>query len=155
MPRGWEPDEIQLWADAFEDLAQLQSRTGQFFPIPDDFTKADVRQVKEILPLLDGQKVVLRGDTVSVGLVSAEALDQLADTRSGMFRLTVGYEGMLFTLGQHQMDLGPCTETYTMDKILNMKEARRDIAALGHATAVLRLARNFPAVRYLGSERPE
>ncbi|MFF5837849.1 hypothetical protein ACFY7V_24565 [[Kitasatospora] papulosa] len=155
MPRGWEPDEIHLWADAFEDLAQLQSRTGQFFPIPDDFTKADVQQVKEILALLDGQKVVLRGDTVSVGVVSAEALDQLADTRSGMFRLTAGYEGMLFTLGQHQMDLGPCTETYTMDKILNMKEARRDIAALGHATAVLRLARNFPAVRYLGSERPE
>ena len=41
-----------------------------------------------------------------------------------------------------------------MDKILNMKEARRDLAARGHATVVMRLAERFPAVRYLGPERP-
>ncbi|MEH0509144.1 hypothetical protein [Streptomyces scabiei] len=154
-PPGWEADEAQFWADAFDDLARLQSRTGHFFPLPHDFTKRDVREVRETLTLLDGKKIVLRGKTVSVEVVNAEGLDQLADIRIGMFRLTAGYESMIFTLGDHQIDLGPCTETYTMDKILNMGEARRELAAHGHATVVLRLAGHIPAVRYLGTERPE
>ncbi|MFF3942986.1 hypothetical protein [Streptomyces phaeofaciens] len=113
-----------------------------------------MREVKEILALLDGEEVVLRGDTVSVGVDSTEALTEMADPRGGMFRLTAGYQGMLFTLGEHQIDLGPCTETCTMDKALNLEEARRDLAAHGHATVVLRLAERFPAVRHLGPERP-
>lgn len=153
-PQGWQPGEAQLWADAFDDLTRLQSRTGRFFPVPDDFTKHDAREVKDILSLLDGEEIVLRGDTVSMGVDSNEALIQLGDIRAGMFRVTAGYEGMLFTLGEHQIDLGPCTEIYTMDKILNMKEARRDLAARGHATVVMRIAERFPAVRYLGPERP-
>ncbi|MFJ8794126.1 hypothetical protein [Streptomyces sp. NPDC102462] len=40
-----------------------------------------------------------------------------------------------------------------MDKILNMKEARRRLAEHGRATVVMRLAERFPAVRYLGPER--
>lgn len=153
-PRGWEAGEARFWADAYDDLARLQSRTSQFFPVPDDFTRQDVREVKEIHALLDGKEIVLRGESVSVEVISAEGLDQLAGIR-GMFRLTAGYESMLFTLGDHQIDLGPCTETYTMDKILNMKEARRELAEHGHATVVMRLAKHFPAVRYLGPERPE
>ncbi|WP_329529644.1 hypothetical protein [Streptomyces sp. NBC_01462] len=90
---------------------------------------------------------------MSVGVDSAEALAQLGDIRAGMFRVTAGYEGMLFTLGEQQIDLGPCTEIYTMDKILNMKKARRDLAERGHATVVMRIAERFPAVRYLGPER--
>ncbi|MEU8653587.1 hypothetical protein [Streptomyces sp. NPDC048737] len=43
-----------------------------------------------------------------------------------MFRITAGCKRMLFTLGEHQIALGPYTEIYTMDKILNMKEARLD-----------------------------
>ncbi|MFE9782266.1 hypothetical protein ACFYPA_29480 [Streptomyces sp. NPDC005775] len=153
-PGGLEPGEAQLWADAFDDLTRLQSRTGRFFPVPDDFTKRDACEVKDILSLLDGEEMVLRGSTVSVGVDSAEGLAQLGDIRAGMFRVTAGYEGMLFTLGEHQIDLGPCTEIYIMDKILNMKEAQRDLAARGHATVVMRLAERFPAVRYLGPERP-
>ncbi|MGW5971617.1 hypothetical protein [Streptomyces sp. NPDC055186] len=61
-----------------------------------------------------------------MGVDSAEALTQLGDVRAGMFRSTAGYKGMLLTLGEHEIDLGPYTEIYTMDKILNMKEARRD-----------------------------
>ncbi|MCX5095844.1 hypothetical protein OOK36_44970 [Streptomyces sp. NBC_00365] len=154
-PRGWEADEAQFWADAYDDLARLQSRVGRFFPVPDDFTERDVREVKDILALLDGEKTVLRGETVSVEMVSTEGLDQLAGIRGGMFRLTAGYESMIFTLGEHQIDLGPCTETFTMNKILNMKEARRELAEHGHATVVMRLAEHIPAVRYLGTERLE
>ncbi|WP_433456597.1 hypothetical protein ACQPXS_47310 (plasmid) [Streptomyces sp. CA-142005] len=153
-PASWEAGEAQLWADAFDDLARLQTRTSQFFPLPDDFGKRDAQMVKEVLALLDGEKIVLRGETVSVGVASAEDLDLLADVSGSMFRVTVGYQSMLFMLGEHQMDLGTCTELYTMDKILNMEEARRDLAAHGHATVVLRLAERFPAVRYLGPERP-
>jgi hypothetical protein len=40
-----------------------------------------------------------------------------------------------------------------MDKILNMKEARRDLAAHGHATVTMRVAKRFPPVRYLGPLR--
>ncbi|MEU4259640.1 hypothetical protein AB0B42_26435 [Streptomyces fradiae] len=154
-PRGWETGEAQFWADAYDDLARLQSRTGYFFPVPDDFTQRDVREVREILAMLDGEKTILRGETMSVEVISAEGLDQLADIRGGMFRLTAGYESMIFTLGDHRIDLGPCTETYTMDKILNMGEARRELAEHGHATVVMRLAEHIPSVRYLGAERPE
>lgn len=155
MPPSWEPGKAQLWADAFDDLARLQSRTGHFFPIPEDFTKRDVREVKDILALLDGEKIALGRGTVSVGVTGMESLNQLADVHGSMFRLTAGYESMLFTLGDQQIDLGPCVETYTMDKILNMKEARRDLAEHGHATVVMRLAEHIPAVRYLGTDNSE
>ncbi|MFB6643759.1 hypothetical protein ACFCYF_41755 [Streptomyces chartreusis] len=154
IPPGWEAGEARFWADAYDDLARLQSRTSQFFPIPDDFTKQDVRHVQEIQALLDGQQVVLRGKSVSVDMTSAEGLDRLAGIRGQMFRLAAAYESMIFTLGDHQIDLGPCIETYTMDKILNMKEARRALAEQGHAKVVMRLAEHFPAVRYLGTELP-
>lgn len=154
-PRGWEAGEARFWADAYDSLARLQSRTGQFFPVPDDFTQQDVREVKEIHALLDGEKIVLRGESMSVEVISSEGLDKLADIHGGMFRLTAGYESMIFTLGDHQIDLGPCTETYTMNKILNMKEARHEFAEHGHATVVMRLAEHIPAVRYLGAERSE
>ena len=154
IPPGWEASEARFWAEAYDDLARLQSRTSQFFPIPDDFTKQDVRHVQEIQALLDGQQVVLRGKSVSVDMTSAEGLDRLAGIRGQMFRLAAAYESMIFTLGDHQIDLGPCIETYTMDKILNMREARRTLAAQGHAKVVMRLAEHFPAVRYLGTELP-
>ncbi|MEV5441288.1 hypothetical protein AB0N23_01835 [Streptomyces sp. NPDC052644] len=152
-PRGWDAGEARLWADAFDDLSQLQSRIGRFFPVPDDFTKRDAREVRDILLLLDGEETVLRGGTVSVDVDSAEALDELGGVRTGMFRVTAGYQGLLFTLGEQQIDLGPCTEIYTMDKILNMKEARRDLAAHGNATVTMRVAKRFPPVRYLGPLR--
>lgn len=154
-PASWEPGEAQLWADAFADLAQLQTRTHQFFPLPDVFSTRDAREVKDALALLDGKEVVLRGNTVSVGADSAEALTNLGDLfHNGMLRATNGCEATLFTFGDHQIDLGPCTEIYTMDKVLNMAKARHDLATHGHATVLLRLAERFPPVRYLGSERP-
>ena len=154
-PPGWEAGEARFWADAYDDLARLQSRTSRFFPVPDDFTQQDVREVKEVHDLLDGEETVLRGDSVSVEVTSTEGLDRLAGIREGMFRLTAGYESMIFTLGDHQIDLGPCTETYTVDRILNMGAARRELAEHGRATVVMRLAERFPAVRYLGAERPQ
>ncbi|MEU9413295.1 hypothetical protein AB0E08_47455 [Streptomyces sp. NPDC048281] len=155
-PPGWEAGEAQRWADAFTDLARLQSETGHFFPVPDDFTWRDVREVRDVLALLDGKKVAVPGgETVSVDVISAEGLDRLADIRGSVFRLTAGYESMIFTLGEHQIDLGPCTETYTMDKILNMREARRALAEHGHATVVMHLAERTPPVRYLGPEQPQ
>lgn len=152
-PQSWQPGEAQLWADAFDDLTQLQSRTNRSFPVPDDFTKHDARDVKDILSLLDGEEVVLRGSTVSIDVSSTETLTQLGDIRTGMFRVTASGKSLIFALGEQQIDLGRCTEIYTVDKILNMKEARRDLAVHGHATVVMRIAEHFPAVRYLGPER--
>lgn len=152
-PGCWEPDEAQWWADAFDDLARLQSRTGRFFPVPEDFTRSDVLQVKEILALLDGETVTLKGDSVSVGVISEEALRQLADSPSSMIRLTAEYESMLFVLGDNEIDLGPCVETFTLDKVLNFREAQREIRRTGQGTVRLRVAQHFPATRYLGTER--
>ncbi|MFI9835248.1 hypothetical protein ACIHIX_47180 [Streptomyces sp. NPDC051913] len=157
-PPGWQDNEAQFWADAFDDLARLQSRTGRYFPLPEDFGRQDAAEVKEIHALLDGGENILEGDTVTVGIEGFEgfeALDQLADAAGSMFRVTVGYASLVFALGEHRIDLGPCTETYTMDKILNMREARRELAEQGHAKVIMRLAERFPAVRYLGAERPE
>lgn len=153
-PRSWEPGEARLWADAFDDLTRLQSRTNRFFPVPDDFTKDDAREVRDILSLLDGEEVALRGSTVSMSVDNTEILTQLGDNYAGMFHVTAGGKSLIFTLGEHQFDLGRCTEIYTVDKILNMKEARRDLAMRGHATVTMRIADRFPAVRYLGPERP-
>ncbi|WP_328655615.1 hypothetical protein [Streptomyces sp. NBC_00334] len=87
---------------------------------------------------------------MSAGVDSVEALDKLDDIRTGMFRVTAGYQGMLFTLDEQQIGVGPCTEIYTMEEILNTKEARRDLAAHGHATVTMRVTKRFPPVRYLG-----
>ncbi|MEW1648632.1 hypothetical protein [Streptomyces sp. NPDC091219] len=54
-----------------------------------------------------------------------------------------------------QIELGPCTESYTVDNILNMGAARRELAEHGSTTVVMRLAERFPAVRHLGAERPQ
>ncbi|WP_405996638.1 hypothetical protein [Streptomyces sp. NBC_00986] len=108
-------------------------------------------EIKDIHALLDGKKTVLRGETIS----AAAGLDQLARIRDGMFHLTAGYESMIFALGDHQIDLCPYTETYTVDKILNMREAWRELADHGHATVIIRLAEHTPAVRHLGTQQPQ
>ncbi|MFG2463801.1 hypothetical protein ACGFWE_43190 [Streptomyces sp. NPDC048523] len=154
-PPGWEDNEAQFWADAFDDLARLQSRTGHFFPLPEDFGRQDAHEVKEIHALLDGGENVLEGDTVTVEIEGAEALDELADAAASMSRISIGYASLVFALGEHQIDLGPCTEAYTVDKILNTSEARAELAAHGHATVRMRLTRHIPAVRYLGDQLPQ
>ncbi|MFE2561611.1 hypothetical protein ACFXGT_37510 [Streptomyces sp. NPDC059352] len=151
-PGGWKPDEAQWWADAFDDLARLQSRTGQYFPVPEDFSRGDALQVREVLALLDGETVTLKGDTLSMGVTSNEALQELADSPTSMFRLVAGQESLLFALGGHEFDLGPCVETYTLDKVLNLRQAQRELSRTGQATVRLRVAQRFPATRYLGTE---
>ncbi|WP_430378172.1 hypothetical protein [Streptomyces sp. B1-3] len=153
-PPGWEDNEAQFWADAFDDLARLQARTGHFFPLPEDFGRQDAHDVREIHALLDGGENVLEGDTVTVDIEGAEALDELADAAASMSRITIGYAALVFALGEHQIDLGPCTEAYTTDKILNMSEARTQLTAYGHATVRMRLTRHIPPVRYLGDGPP-
>ncbi|MFF5306688.1 hypothetical protein ACFY5F_45745 [Streptomyces sp. NPDC013161] len=54
-----------------------------------------------------------------------------------------------------EVDLGPCTETHTMDKILNMREAQRELADRGRTTVTIRLAEHTPVVRHLGTQQPQ
>jgi hypothetical protein len=54
-----------------------------------------------------------------------------------------------------EFDLGPCTETHTMDKILNRREAQRELADRGRPPVIMRLAEHTPAVRHLGTQRPQ
>ncbi|WP_405849799.1 hypothetical protein [Streptomyces sp. NBC_01518] len=54
-----------------------------------------------------------------------------------------------------EVDLGPCTEIHTMDKILNMREAQRELAEHGRTPVIMRLAEHTPAVRHLGTQRPQ
>ncbi|MET9111739.1 hypothetical protein, partial [Streptomyces zhihengii] len=151
-PGGWKPDEAQWWADAFDDLAQLQRKTGQFFPVPEDFSRGDVFEVREVLALLNGETVTLKGDTVSMDVTSGEALQELAGSQISLFQVVAGHESLLFTLGAHEIDLGPCIETYTLDKVLNLRQAERELSRTGQATVRLRVAQRFPATRYLGTK---
>ncbi|MFM9500064.1 hypothetical protein ACKI1Q_41625 [Streptomyces galilaeus] len=77
--RAGRTNEAQFWADACDDLARMQSRTGRFFPLPEDFGRQDAQEVREIATLLGGGENVLEGDRVSVDIKFVEALDLLAD----------------------------------------------------------------------------
>ncbi|MEU5115902.1 hypothetical protein AB0G64_30870 [Streptomyces longwoodensis] len=152
-PGGWDADEAEGWADAYEALATLQAMTGQFFPAPADFTIRDGRDAREAVSLLRGEKVNLAASTVSIGVVREEALELL--TTSETFALAAAYEGMLLSFGEHQVDLGPCIETLVVDKVLNLRDAKRELADTGHATVRMRVAKSAPAQRYLGTQLPE
>ncbi|WP_405553936.1 hypothetical protein [Streptomyces sp. NBC_01171] len=152
-PGGWDVDEAEGWADAYEALATLQAMTGQFFPAPADFTIRDGRDAWEAISLLRGEKVNLAASTVSIGVVREEAIELL--TTSDTFALAAAYEGMLLSFGEHQVDLGPCIETLVVDKVLNLRDAKREFADSGRATVRMRVANSAPAQRYLGRQLPE
>ncbi|MFD4611927.1 hypothetical protein ACFWOT_28410 [Streptomyces sp. NPDC058440] len=150
VPAGWDEGEAMAWADAFTDLAALQERAGQFFPVPEDFTLGDAREVKEVLALMRGEEVLLRGTTVSVTAIHHDVLDRAA----GMdrFLLAAAYESMIFTIGKNSIPLGPCIEVVTVDKVLNLAEARRQMKNEGQAEIRMRLDRDHPPRRYLGTD---
>ncbi|MCX4758737.1 hypothetical protein [Kitasatospora purpeofusca] len=147
------PDLARRWADALEDLARLQRLTGHFFPLPNDFTLGDARDVREALDLLDGEKVQRTGGTVSVVVIAPEAFDHLATT--GPARLAVVHRQVVFDFSGNEVDLGPMVETVVVDRVLNLPEARRDFDRDGRATVRLRIAADVPLIRYLGSELPD
>lgn len=152
VPTEWNEGEAAAWVKAFTDLATLQERTGQFFPVPDDFTLRDARDVEDVLALMRGEEVVLRGTTVSVTAIHRDILDRAAS--ESRFRLAVAHESMTFTIGEHAIPLGPCIEVVTIDKILNLAEARRQMEHEGQAKIDMRLDRNHPPRRYLGTDLP-
>jgi hypothetical protein len=153
VPTDWQLDEAAFWADAYDDLDSLQRTTGQFFPLPDDFTKRDAKDVKEVLALLRGEDVILKGDTVTVGVVHKDALDLLAS--HDKFRLAAAYQSMTFTLGDHEVELGPCVEVVTVDRVLNLPESRRELETTEHASVRMRVAKESPVRRYLGTQLPQ
>ncbi|MGW4198848.1 hypothetical protein [Streptomyces sp. NPDC005004] len=152
VPVGWDEGEALAWADAFSDLAALQERAAQFFPVPEDFTLRDARDVKEVLALMRGEEVLMRATTVSVTAIHRDVLDRAA----GMdhFLLAAAYESMIFTIGKNSIPLGPCIEVVTVDKVLNLAEARRQMEHEGQAEIRMRLDRNHPPRRYLGTDFP-
>ena len=144
--------QARRWAEAFNDFASLQQHTGLHFPVPDDFTLADARDVRDALALLRGEKLERIGATVSVGVVKAEAFDHLA--AAGRSRLAARYSQVIFDFSGNQIDLGPMVETVVVDGVLNLPEARREFDRDGQATVHMRVAEGIPMVRYLGSELP-
>jgi hypothetical protein len=154
-PAGWAPDEAQMWADAYDALATLQSRVGQYFSVPQDFTLRDAHDINDVLALLNGETVNLQGDTASVNVATAEALKlMMAAGVNGKIRFAARTESLVFTLGEHQINLGPCIEVVTVDRLVNISEARRSLAAHGNATVRMHIDKTIPALRYLGTELP-
>ncbi|MFC7794142.1 hypothetical protein [Streptomyces cinereoruber] len=145
----WPPEEAMWWASAFEDLVHLQNRTGCFFPVPDEFTKADARDVRDVLALLSGETITLRGTVLSLVVTSSEALDQLTAPPGQVSRLRAQSQGLSFQIGGQEIELGAGVDTYTLDKVLNLAEARRELAENGQATVRLRVSKQFPATRHL------
>jgi hypothetical protein len=154
-PVGWTCGEAQEWADAYQDLARLQSRVGQYFPVPEDFSRRDAREVRRVLTLLDGQQVQLPGDTASIDVASVEGLELVvAAMAGGETRFASQTESLVFSIGGHDIDLGPCIEIATVDKLLNVAEARRALAEHGSATVHMRIKKDAPVIRYLGTALP-
>ncbi|MFI1517800.1 hypothetical protein [Kitasatospora cineracea] len=147
------PEEARRWADAFDDLARLQSITGHFFPIPDGFTLRDARDVKDALTLLNGGRTRSHGATASLVVVRCEALDRFSDT-SGPLRMAAVYEGIAYDFGGNRIDLGPMVEEIRVERFLNLPQALRQFDAEGEATVQIQLAQEDSVVRCLGSKLP-
>ncbi|MFJ4031546.1 hypothetical protein [Streptomyces griseoluteus] len=84
----------------------------------------------------------MRATTVSVTAIHRDVLDPAA----GMdhFLWVAAYESMIFTIGKNSIPLGPCIEVVTVDKVLNLAEARRQMEHEGQAEIRMRLDRNHP-----------
>ncbi|MEU4729560.1 hypothetical protein [Streptomyces sp. NPDC023588] len=147
------PDEARQWADAFDDLTRLQSQTGHFFPVPDGFTLGDAHEVKEMLALLNGERVPLQASTVSVNVISREAFDYLA--ADGRYRLAARYDQAAHVFGDERIDLGPVVDLIYAERILNLPQALRQFDQTGQATVRLQMSKDIASVRYLGSELPD
>ncbi|MEV7118247.1 hypothetical protein [Kitasatospora griseola] len=148
-----DPDAARRWADAFDDLARLQSRTGQYFQVPEGFDLHDAREIRNALALLNGDRIHLKGETISVGIVGREALAHF----SGDFRhqLATVSERAVCEIGGNEIELGPMIQLVTIDRALNLAEASRRLEEEGEATLDLRVAEGTSVVRYLGDELPE
>ncbi|WP_435178759.1 hypothetical protein [Actinacidiphila sp. bgisy145] len=146
------PDEARRWADAFDDLARLQSLTGHFFPVPDGFTLRDTRDVREALALLEGEKIQVQGGTVSVQVVGRAALDHFSGT--GQSRLAAIHQGVAYEFGDNRIDLGPMVQVVVIDLADDLEEERRRFDEEGRVTVRLKIAEGASLVRYLGSELP-
>ncbi|MFB7454976.1 hypothetical protein [Streptomyces sp. NPDC056194] len=94
--------------------------------------------------------MTLRGESVTIEVTSVETLEYLAASPHLMCRLRAEYESISFKFGDTEVPLGPCVETYTMDKVLNMKAAQRALARTGLAMVRLRVSSRFPVTRRLG-----
>ncbi|WP_267039859.1 hypothetical protein [Streptomyces sp. NBC_00347] len=151
VPDSWNADEAETWADAFDYLATLQRMTGQFFATPPGYTLKDARDARNAVSLLRGEKVDMPNTVVAVGVDRIESLEQVS---RGKLAFAAKYQAMVVTFGEHQIDLGPGIELMTIDKVLNMREARQALADEGHATVRLKLDRTQPAQRYLGTDLP-
>ncbi|CAM5321772.1 hypothetical protein SAVIM338S_00773 [Streptomyces avidinii] len=151
VPDSWNSDEAETWADAFDYLATLQRMTGQFFATPPGYTLKDAHDARNAVSLLRGEKVDMPNTVVAVGVDRVESLEQVS---RGKLAFAAKYQAMVVTFGEHQIDLGPGIELMTIDKVLNMREARQALADEGHATVRLKLDRTQPAQRYLGTDLP-
>ncbi|MFD7732186.1 hypothetical protein ACFV6F_17575 [Kitasatospora phosalacinea] len=147
-----DPDAARRWADAFDDLARLQSLTGRYFQVPEGFNLRDAREVRDVLALLNGERVQLKAETVSVGLVGREALAHF----SGDFRhqLAAVHERAVYEIGGNEIELGTMVQLVTVDRAVNLEEASQQLEREGEATLDLRVAAGTSMVRYLGSELP-
>ncbi|MFI5761573.1 hypothetical protein ACIA8F_11590 [Streptomyces sp. NPDC051563] len=151
MPDSWDTDEAETWADAFDYLATLQRMTGQFFATPPDYNLKDAHDARNAISLLRGEKVDMPNTVVSLGVDRPESLDQVS---RGNLAFAAKYQAMVVTFGEHQIDLGPGIELMTIERVLNVREARQALASEGHATVRLKVDRTRPAQRYLGTDLP-
>lgn len=129
------PEEARRWADAFDDLARLQSLTGHFLPVP------------------DGDRTRSHGGTASLVVVGREALDRSSGV-AGPLRMAAVYECIAYDFGAHRIDLGPKVEEIRVERFLNRPQALRQFDEEGEATVQLQLAQEDSVVHYLGSKPP-
>ncbi|WP_327069510.1 hypothetical protein [Kitasatospora sp. NBC_01302] len=147
------PEEARRWADAFDNLARLQSLTGHFFPVPDGFTLRDARDVEDALALLNGGRTRSHGGTASLVVVRREALDRFSAV-AGPLRMATVYECIAYDFGGHRIDLGPMVEEIHVERFLNLPQALRQFDEEGEATVQIQLAEEDSVVQYLGSNPP-
>lgn len=117
----------RFFGELIDALEKLQNHSGMLFPIPDDLTRVDARDLIEAAHLLTGQQITVgsAGIDLTVKEDRIEAFLDLVPSEPTAFTGQIGYG---VTCGPHQIELGLLTVTAPRVRLTNTAELR---AAIG------------------------
>ena len=111
-----------------EDLARVQRESRTFFPMPPEFSKADLRELAEAIDLLDGKEVEQSWSDASFELIPSDPkglLDELASKAEGATFVTEREAGA--AIAGHILPLGTMRTYIPAARIANLDELRKAV----------------------------
>lgn len=92
-----------------EGLDKVQAAASDAFPLPQEWTGADEREVRRAVRLLDGQRVRIGSGPLRFSMQDPEAYQQAASTSELHSLAIVAREPYAAAVCGHSLNLGPCT----------------------------------------------